>query len=347
VAPTRPTAACRPPRRRWPPGGDLLRTHFRPGRPGAPLAASHWTAAVVARPVTVALLSEISGYSHRLAHWSVRLARDGPAGAAGRDALGAARQRLAEAAAALDQAQRRHPPAAAARRLLRAIPANALPPRLPPAGGEPVPQLCSGAANTAERLRYLTHPDISGDSAPLAVPAASWQRTAQAAAIVGHASELVLRSLALRARQLAAGPATVVALRAAATPLARAWLRARAAARHWDTLTTGTAGPPAPAAADAADLVLWMGRLAYRDPRWTPARRHTSALRDPAGLAADPDAIPAVLAAVHHASDAVTRLLAADREAIRAAAATRQLFTPTRLLPDGHDIPYRYAPPAR
>lgn len=56
-----------------------------------------------------------------------------------------------------------------------------------------------------------------------------------------------------------------------------------------------------------------------------------------------------MLAAVHHASDAVTRIGLADRKAIRVAALDRRLHITTRSRPDDCDIPYPYAPapPAR
>ena len=42
-------------------------------------------------------------------------------------------------------------------------------------------------------------------------------------------------------------------------------------ARAWYRITTDTRGTITPAAAEAADLALWTGRLAYADPNWTPA----------------------------------------------------------------------------
>lgn len=97
--------------------------------------------------------------------------------------------------------------------------------------------LCTGAITTSERLRYLARP-IPGTAQEL-IPAASWQRTAQAAAIVGHASELILRSLA---RHAAMDPALTGALRGAADELAQTWLTGRAAAHQW------VRSPPAPEA---------------------------------------------------------------------------------------------------
>ena len=68
-------------------------------------------------------------------------------------------------------------------------------------------------------------------------------------AITGHASELILRSLAERGRHLDLSPAIrepvltgVVGaqLASAADALSQAWPAFRAIARHWDTISTGS-----------------------------------------------------------------------------------------------------------
>ncbi len=113
---------------------------------------------------------------------------------------------------------------------------------------------------------------------------------------------------------------------------------------HWDTITTGTHRGLAltPAAAELTDLVLRTGRLAYRNPRWTPAHSSTSPIRDPADLAHSPADIVTVLDAVHHATDAIHQIAATDHQAVLAAAAASRLYVPTRLLPDKYDIPHPY-----
>ena len=60
--------------------------------------------------------------------------------------------------------------------------------------------------------------------------------------------------------------------------------------------------------------------LAHHDGHWTPVAGHANPLRDPTDLAEVPADTPAVLAAVHDATDAVIRVGAHDRRAIRAAA---------------------------
>ena len=226
--------------------------------------------------------------------------------------------------------------------LLHAIPASTVPPRRAPHGGAAVPALCAGTEIAAERLRYLAPVTARRGHGPDAATAASWQRTAHGAAITSHASRLILRALAARAGFLGIAPAIPAGLRQAADAAAQACTTWRTAAHCWDTITTGTRPHLTPVATEIADLVLWTGRLAYRDPHWAPAREHTATRRDPAGLAFTPTGIPGVLAAVHHATDALAHIAAADREAVRAAAATRRLFIPTRLLPERADVPRPY-----
>ena len=71
------------------------------------------------------------------------------------------------------------------------------------------------------------------------------------------------------------------------------------------------------------DQALRTGRLARRDPNWTPARTGYGLIRDPATLAPSADDITIVLGAVHHAADAITRIAAEDRDAVRQAAADK------------------------
>ena len=54
-----------------------------------------------------------------------------------------------------------------------------------------------------------------------------------------------------------------------------------------------------------------------------------------------------MLAAVHHAADAISRIAAKDQEAVATAAADRRLYVPVRLLPDNYDIPHPHTPAPR
>jgi hypothetical protein len=237
-------------------------------------------------------------------------------------------------------------PPAAGRRLLAGIPAGFPPPRQPPGNAEPVPELCAGITVTAERLRHAARAFAGQARWSPAANSTSWRRHALASAITGHASELILRSLAERARQLDLSPAVRAQLASASDAVSQAWPAFRAIARHWDTISTG-AHPGqdiSPVAAEIEDLVLRTGRLAYDNPRWTPDRADASPARNPAHLAATVSDLSAAIGAVHHAIDAISRIAACDTDAVRDAASVRRLYLPTRLLPEHYDIPCPYAP---
>jgi hypothetical protein len=155
------------------------------------------------------------------------------------------------------------------------------------------------------------------------------QRRPLAPAIIGHASEVILRGLTERAEQLTLSPAICAQLHNAADASSQTWPTWRAIAHHWDIASTGIQRGTSltPVAAEFGDLVLRIGRLAHRNQRWTPARAHASHIRGPADLAPTPGDITCVAAAVHAATDAITRIAAEDREAVRAAADHR-LYVP-------------------
>src|SRR5207248_11323817 len=77
---------------------------------------------------------------------------------------------------------------------------------------------------------------------------------------------------------------------------------------------------------------------------WTPARAHASHLRNPADLAPVPGDITSVVAAVHTAADAITRIAAGDREAVRAAAAGHRLYVPAFTRTNAAVVRRRYRP---
>jgi hypothetical protein len=103
------------------------------------------------------------------------------------------------------------------------------------------------------------------------------------------------------------------------------------------------AEPPAAKSAGTAPPAR-TGRLARRDPHWTPARTGLGLIRDPATLAPAQGDVPAVLAAVHHATDAIAHIAAEDQLAVRQAAADGRLYVPATLLPAQDHIPYQHAP---
>ena len=329
-------------------GRDLLRTHFTTDHDGATAGVSHWAPVITSPPAATALLTELAVYARQLAPWTARLSLAGPPDSAvpplAAIALHTASRWLWTAGSAMAAALQQHPAPAEGRRLLDTVPARIRPPRREPHGTETVAELCAGATITAERLRHAAPGLASQSRSPLTATVTSWRRNALAAAIVGHSSELLLRSLATRAQHLTASPALVTRLSVAADATGQAWPAWQAAARSLDIAKTGNSEAISPIAAELADLVLWIGRLTYDRPGWTPARAQASPLRDPADLAPAPAGITAVLAAVHHAADAVTRIVPQDRDAVRLAAAEQRLHVRTRLLPEDYDVPYHYAP---
>jgi len=328
-------------------GRDLLQTHFFVDPAGARTGASYWTPVITSGPVTAALLGELAGYAQDLAPWIARLSGARRVGwdklTSAQLALRSAEPWLQLAGTAIQAAQRAHYPLPA-RSLLAAIPANAPPPRRPPIPGEPVHELCERIALTAERLRYAAF-TLADRSRWPAATSASWRRDALASAITSHGSELILRALAERAGQLSLEADFQAQLHTAACGMARAWKTWCAVTDRWDIVTTGhpRGARPTPVAIEIGDLALQTGRLAYRNPHWTPAYGNASLIRDPAGLAESPSDVITVLAAVHQAADAISRIATADHAAVLDAAADNLLYLPTRLLPDKYDIPHPYA----
>ena len=335
-------------------GRDLLQTHFSVGRTARRADdSSYWAPTITSEPVTNALLGEIADHVRVLAPWAAQLAMANPADAR---ALGPDRLILHHAisglwitATAVQAAQQDHPVPAQARQLLAAIPAAAPPLRLLPGDGESVTQLCRGITITAERLSHAarTRP---GRWSPAATSAA-WRRSALACAITSHASEIVLRTLTDRAAHLGVDRAIIDRLRGTATEMSQTWPTWRTVTNEWDILSTGIYNRTAstPIAAELGDLALRTGRLAYADPDWTPGYAGASALRGRAALARARDDIPTVIAAIHHAADAITRIALRHQQAVRTAASERRLYLPTRLMPEEYDIPrpYTLAPSKR
>ena len=315
----------------------------RSATPRGPLSSPH-------RPPQPRCSAELAACSGKLAAWGAQLSRTGslyaglPADAS--QGLHAASHWLRIAATSVGTAHLQQAPPAAAHRLLAAIPSNIAPPRQPLSDTEQVPDLCKGITVTAERVRHAAQAFAGQARWSPAANSVSWRRDALASAITGHASELILRGLAERAGQLDTGPVLRMHLACAAEAIGQTWPTWRAIARHWDTISTGSHHVRAitPVAAELGDLVLRTGRLAYCNPRWTPAVADTSLTRDLPELAEMASDFRIVLAAVHHAADAIAWIAIHDREAVCGAADDHRLYMPTRLLPENYDIPCRYAP---
>jgi hypothetical protein len=329
-------------------GRDLLQTHFASSPSGVRDGTSSWAAALTSGPVTSALLARIGGIAAELAPWTSRVSLDAPADrdmpAAVRFALHSASSSLWKAGATTAAFARQQPPTLEGHLVLAAIPANIPPPRCPVTGPESTPDLCGGITATAERLRHAAiAPAHHARWSPHAT-AANWRRDALASAVSGHSSELVLRALVQRAGDLGVDSVIEAWLAAAASAVNQAWTAWRTLTDAWDLISTNAdkAACVSPVAAETSDLALRMGRLAYQDPGWTPACGSIS--RDPAALAPSANELRAVLAAVHHATDAISRIATQDGLAVRAAAASRRLYMPTRLVPARSTTPHPYSP---
>ena len=328
-------------------GRDLLHTHFT-GPPSAQTSRSDWAAVILSWPVTSALISEVAACARRLAPWTAQLpvtGPDEPGGSAAAAGLRTGGRWLWRAGAAVYGAQE-DPPSAEAMQLLAAVPLNVPPAARPRSQPEQVPQLCDGITITAERLRHATRAFAAIARWAPEATSVSWRRDALASAITTHSSVFILRMLAQRARQLGLDAAIQAELRTAAMVMNTVWPAWYKVAREWDVITTGQHPPGilTPVAAELGELALRTGRLARRDPHWTPARTGLGLIRDPATLAPARSDILAVIAAVHHAADAIARIAAEDRLAVRQAAFDGRLYVPASLLPARDQIPYQYAP---
>jgi hypothetical protein len=338
-------------------GRDLLETHRATDSAGLWGGRSEWAPVVTSLTITRALGNEIARWSRQLAPFTVQLASS--AGSytrphmPGREfvttlgaELGNAGQWLQAAGAAVRPALEIDPVRAADTELLHAIPAAMVPQRQRPGtAAEPVADLCRGITISATRLRSAIHgskerarwsPEFTSDG---------WQWMAQAAAVTSHISELALRSLASRTSELPRPPLTETQLRAAADFMADMRATWHEVDRMWDMMITESRRPPASTAmTDASDLVLRIGRLTWDDPHWTPAHSHRAPLRPPALMAPDADAVRVVIAAVHHAVDAMAVVAEADGDAVVTASTARRLYVPTRSLPAYKDVPRPFAP---
>jgi hypothetical protein len=322
-------------------GRDLLHTHLTTTHDELREPRSEWAPVVTSLPVTRAIAENVSRWCGHAGAVAARLASasdsSAPERADLRDGVHAASQWLWTAATAVRTARAADPVSADDLRLLRAIPVAHSPPRWPPGSGESVPELCAGVTVSAQRLRAMAFGAVA--RARWAAPSSgTWQWTATAAAVSGHASELILRSLPGHFHSL------VSELRQrAADAMARAWQASRQVAAAWAGLSTETRGHASPAVAEIGDLVLRIARLAHDDPHWAPTRTHPSTLRDWTGPISSDDALAAAVAAVHQAADAFARVTAADLEAVAAAASAGRLYVRTRSLPPEYDVPRRYA----
>jgi len=327
-------------------GRDLLHTHFAPG-PQDRVHRSPWARTITSERLNRALLAEVGALAQPIAHYGANVALapvpGAPAHAGRRRALNAACQWLWVLGASVDAAGRQQPVAAADRDLLAAIPVNALPGRPAPSATGTIPGLCDGVSTTAERLRHLAWRSAQQPPWTPALTVTSLRQAAETSALTSHHCALLAESLAARASQGAfpAASPDLVAAAQAARRAAGAWFQAARALRQ---VTTDTRGQVTPAAAEARDLAWWTGRLAYADPAWTLASGPSCPPRAPQALAPEPEDLPRVVAAIHHAADGVALLAGTEHHQLRAAAQAGRLLVPTRTLDGDYDIPRPYAP---
>jgi hypothetical protein len=281
-------------------GRDLLHTHVAARPDGTRVDRSEWAPVVTSTPVARALLLELGLWARRVAAHGARQALPGPAARRGtgeeRHRLNAACQWLWMLDSAAQATQRRHPISAGEVQLLHSIPVNARAPRRIPGNAETVASLCHGAIHSAERIRHAATIAAPDPAWSPALTADSLSHAAACSTVISHHCEILLHTLATRASQHCSADLATRLLGSADTAAqARAtWLHA---ARAWYRITTDTRGTIAPAAAEAADLAMWTGRLAYANPGWTPDLGPSHATRTPETLAPEPGDIAAVVAA--------------------------------------------------
>lgn len=256
-------------------------------------------------PVTAAIFDEVTGLAQLAAVHAWHLASRGRGETGGAlEAASGCLQRAADAG----RSARWHTTGRADQALLRAIPVRSLPRRPALCDGENEAALWNGIVISAERLRQAVWrstagvlPDGGGDAL---------QYTATAARIACHLAGVVLR----HTPDEHAGSLTVAA--ATAGRASSLWRHVSAA---WAGFRTATLPETTTAMTDASDLIIRLGRLAYGDPRWTPA---VSTDRSPHR----PDQARTVLAVVHHTADTLTRLAAGDLTAIATTVSAGQLY---------------------
>ena len=300
-------------------------------------------------PVNRALLAGLADHARAIAGQLAGLPLAGTADAetvAAWQRLHGAAGQLRELDAAVQAAQWQGPVPAEHRQLLEAIPVNVTPAVQAPSPDATVSDLCAGIISTAQRANQARRELAARAAWSPELTADSMRHAAANYVVVSFNTETVYRVLAVRARQLgyhALVPGLDVAA-GHADDSRRAWL---AVAHVWDTMVTDSRAYLSRPAAEAGQLALWTGRLAYADPAWTPARRPSHAVRDPASLAPGPAELTEIASAMHYATDSLARAARTELDTVRTAASAGRLYVTTRSLPElNYDVrrPYANAP---
>jgi hypothetical protein len=309
-------------------GCDLIGTHYGTRLGNADETPSNWARVIASEPVTAALRAEMARRAAGCRAWVDWLASQAPDYA--RTELHAAQRWLTAADTLMSPGGEALPEVTIGEQLLRDVPLAAATDRRIPTGSESPAELCTGITISADRLRVITSTVSGQDCSVTSATGPSWFHAARAAAIVSDLAVRELGTLAGREASLDRPGAYGRGLRDAASAFAQPCAAWRMASQLWRHVTTGLERPAAAITADLDDLVLRMGRLASGNPRWTPARRDRAPGPSPVGLRADE--LDAVLAAVHHAADALAWMAAADLAMITAFGDRGYLYMSNRVL---------------
>jgi hypothetical protein len=327
-------------------GRDLLHTHVATTPHGHRRAMSDWAPVISSAPVNRALLAGLADHalaiSGQLAGLQLARSADPETVAAWHRLQGTAGQ-LRELGAAVHAAQWQASVLPEHRQLLEAVPVN-----FTPAGPVPPPEasvsdLCAGIIATALHANQARRELAARASWSPELTADSMRHAAANYVVVSFNADTVFRVLAERAYQLGHHD-LVPSLDTAAAHAddnRRAWL---AVAHVWDHMATDSRGYLSRPAAEAGKLAQLTGRLAYADPDWTPARRPSHAIRDPASLAPGPAELAEVLGAMHYATDSLARAARTELRTVRTLAVAGRLYVTTRSLPElKYDVRRAYA----
>ena len=268
-------------------GRDLLQTHFAADADGVRLERTEWAPVLSSPPVARAQLVEMAALARGIAvnGADVALAPGWRGAPEARRRLNTACQWLWTVSSAVQAANEQEPVADIYRELLRAIPAETLPPRVLPGAEESVRGLFLGIAGTAERACRAAWMSTSEAAWSPAMSVTSLRQTAAACTVTSHNCEIVLTGLATRDDMPMSERETLRQAAAAAGRARSGWLQT---ARALHKITTETRGYVSWMAAESSDLALWTGRLAYADPEWTPTSGPSRDVRDPRTLGSGP-----------------------------------------------------------
>jgi hypothetical protein len=308
---------------------DLLHTHTSTREDGFLSDRSSW-APILAKPAfRRAVTTEIAVLAGKASAIGTSLLIWPPVEETGttqtRQALSRACQHLQIVHAAIRAAHQRAPVRANDRDLTRAVPVAITPARHLPDGKERVTKLCDGVITVAERLRHSARQATlrPGNSPDLNVE--SLRHAAAAAVATSHHCAQLLKALACTPE--AFGPVQPTAeLDLAAEAAAQARDSWYCVARALDGVSSDMTGHITADTIDTRDLALWTGRLTYANRDWTLGSGPRQPTRQARYLASNPHRARLVLAAVHHATDALEDLAATHQQQANLARRARRLI---------------------